>query len=155
MSQVPTHKDPSTGINQAIVHRLYLKVCELYLNNNPRFYTGPKLPKTEPQVVYPVPLASPDYLARSQSVKPLRIFKEQLLTHQTSGNTPSRVLLFANCTPAKLFLLALENFVTKLPIISKNLKVTIINCRYSYKFRVLKHPTESVFLIDHGFANFP
>ena len=62
-SQVPTQKDPSTGIHQAIVHCLYLNVCELHLNNHPRFYTGPKLPKTEPQEIYPLPLSGPDYLA--------------------------------------------------------------------------------------------
>ena len=63
-SQVPMHKDPSTGIHRAIIYRLYLNVCELYLNNHPRFYTGPKPPKTEPQqVIYPAPLSGPDYLA--------------------------------------------------------------------------------------------
>ena len=66
MSQVPTHEDPSTaGIHRAIVHCLYLNLCELYINNHPRFYTGPKLPQTaEPQVIYPVPLPDgPGYLA--------------------------------------------------------------------------------------------
>ena len=61
-SQVSTLEDPSAGIHRSIIHRLYLNVCELYAVHHPRFYTGPKLPKTEPQVVYPVPLAGPDYL---------------------------------------------------------------------------------------------
>ena len=62
-SQVSTHEDPSTGIHRSIVHRLYLNVCELYTVHHPRFYTGPTIPQTQPQVIYPVPLAGPDYLA--------------------------------------------------------------------------------------------
>jgi hypothetical protein len=61
--QVSVHEDPSTGIYRAIVHRLCLKICELYRNSHPRFYPGPKPKKTEPQeIVYPVPLSGPDYL---------------------------------------------------------------------------------------------
>ena len=96
------------------MHCPYLNVCELYLNNHPRFYTGPKLPKTEPQFVP----------------------------------------LFADCSTARLLLLALENFVTRLLIILTNLIVTVINCRYSYKFRVLETSNKHVFLINHGFANY-
>ena len=33
------------------------------MNNNPRSYTGPKPPKIERQVLYPVPLSGRDYLA--------------------------------------------------------------------------------------------
>ena len=61
--QVVVHEDPSTGIHLVIVNRLYLNICELYLNNHPRYYTGPKPTKTEPQVFDPVPLSRPDYLA--------------------------------------------------------------------------------------------
>ena len=63
-----------------------------------------------------------------QSVKPLLTFREQLWTRRTSGNTTSQVLLFAVCTTARLSRLALENFVTRLPAISANLIVKVINC---------------------------
>jgi hypothetical protein len=60
-SETVSLENPSLGIHRAIVHRLYLSACELYLHYHPRFYTGP-IPRTHRPEVLPVPLSGPDYL---------------------------------------------------------------------------------------------
>lgn len=64
VAQLPsTNEDASTGIHRAIIHRLYSNACDLYRILYPRFYPGPKPRKSEPEILYPVPLSGPDYLA--------------------------------------------------------------------------------------------
>jgi hypothetical protein len=63
VAQVQVHEDPSSGIQRAIIHRIYLDACSLYRLLHPRFYPGVQLKQFEPPEVFPVPLSGPDYLA--------------------------------------------------------------------------------------------
>jgi hypothetical protein len=61
-SGAQVHEDPSSGIQRAIIHRVYLEACSLYRLLHPRFYPGVQ-PRFEPAEVFPVPLSGPDYLS--------------------------------------------------------------------------------------------
>jgi hypothetical protein len=64
-------EDPAIAIHRAIVHRLYLNACNLYLLLYPRFYPGPR-PRPAPLfAVSPVPLTGPDYLTIAISLAAL------------------------------------------------------------------------------------
>ena len=58
-------EDPSAGIHRAIIHRLYLQACELYVLVYPSFYPGGVDRQTELKVASLVSNSGPDYLELS------------------------------------------------------------------------------------------
>ena len=58
-----TSENPSEGIHQAIVHRVYLRACDLYRLLYPRWYPGPEPRTSEKEEVFPVPVTGPEYCA--------------------------------------------------------------------------------------------
>jgi hypothetical protein len=99
-----SREDPSTGIHRAIVHRLYLQSCDLYLLLYPRVYPGPPRNSSAQAESYPVPSTAPDYLALSltQAVEDFRVtpgFSTSDIRRQREGCVSIALLYYSKAFP--------------------------------------------------------
>ena len=97
-------EDPSTGIHRAIVHRLYLQTCDLYLLLYPKVYPGPPRDRPARAEVHAVPPTGPDYLslALSQAVEDFRVtpgFSPSDIRRQREGCTSIALLYYSKAFP--------------------------------------------------------
>jgi hypothetical protein len=97
-------EDPSTGIHRAIVHRLYLQSCDLYVLLYPKVFPGPPRNLPTHEESYAVPPAGPDYLALSvtQAVEDFRVtpgFSPSDIRRQREGCVSIALLYYSKAFP--------------------------------------------------------